>query len=456
MSFTVALSGDAIVNKRFSNCEDQRFLELIELFRGADVGFTHLETVIHDYDGPEVYPAAEAAGTWMRSPRGIADDLGWGGFDLVSHASNHALDYGYGALRQTWATLNQGGIAHAGTGETLGDARSPAYVETNNGRVALVSMTSSFPRWARAGDARSDVKGRPGVNFIRHHHEVDEATAGSICTLAEQLGWWLTREEDQIIVHKPGVHNSIDRFVVSEDVDGARLALNATDKEKNWRAIEDAARQADLTITHVHSHESEPGEELTVPPRCLRDYARECIDAGADVVVFQGSHAPLRGIELYRDRPIFYDPGDFFFQSDSTSRLPADFYERYSGEGDIDPLAATPTEGFRARGLVYPWGKSNDETGSAHGGGEDLLHPPNGMFVGPGSVVPVCTFDDESNLERIEIHPAKWFSEPKSRMGMPRAVDDEEGNEILEYLRTLCEEYDTSYSIEDGVGILLP
>ena len=128
--FSVAVTGDSIVNRRLSVYSDERFLSMIKVLRDADVAYTHLETLIHDYDGPEVYPAADAGWTWMRSPSFMAEELKWAGFDIVSHASNHSLDYSYGGLFSTWKALDKAGLPYAGTGKTLGDAREAAYLDT--------------------------------------------------------------------------------------------------------------------------------------------------------------------------------------------------------------------------------------------------------------------------------------------------------------------------------------
>jgi poly-gamma-glutamate capsule biosynthesis protein CapA/YwtB (metallophosphatase superfamily) len=63
------------------------------------------------------------------------------------------------------------------------------------------------------------------------------------------------------------------------------------------------------------------------PAKLVTNFARSCIEAGADVFIGQGSHAKPRGIELYKKRPIFYDPGDFIGMSNTVTRLPADFFE---------------------------------------------------------------------------------------------------------------------------------
>ena len=87
MNINVSLSGDSIISKKISVCREENFLKLIDVIREADVAYTHLETNILNYSDPEVYPAAEAGWTWMRSPMFLADELKWAGFDIVSHAS---------------------------------------------------------------------------------------------------------------------------------------------------------------------------------------------------------------------------------------------------------------------------------------------------------------------------------------------------------------------------------
>lgn len=68
----------------------------------------------------------------------------------------------------TMQVLRQGSAVYAGIGENLGEARAPAYLSTPHGRVALVACAATFQDDAPAGDARSDIHGRPGLNPLRH------------------------------------------------------------------------------------------------------------------------------------------------------------------------------------------------------------------------------------------------------------------------------------------------
>jgi len=51
---SIAVSGDTILTRRISSLDDSGVAAIAEIFRSADVGFTHFETVIHDYDGDSV------------------------------------------------------------------------------------------------------------------------------------------------------------------------------------------------------------------------------------------------------------------------------------------------------------------------------------------------------------------------------------------------------------------
>ncbi len=72
------------------------------------------------------------------------------------------------------------------------------------------------------------------------------------------------------------------------------------------REITRQRRPGDLAVVSIHWG-SNWGYDI---PDGHRNLARQLIDAGADVIHGHSSHHP-RGMELYRDRPIFYGCGDF-------------------------------------------------------------------------------------------------------------------------------------------------
>lgn len=49
-----------------------------------------------------------------------------------------------------------------------------------------------------------------------------------------------------------------------------------------------------------------------------------------------GAHV-LRGIEIYRDKPIFYSLGNFIAQNETIKHLPSDIYEKLKLPRDATP-----------------------------------------------------------------------------------------------------------------------
>ena len=66
------------------------------------------------------------------------------------------------------------------------------------------------------------------------------------------------------------------------------------------------------------------------------------MDAGADV--FVGMVARLRGIEIYKGKPILYSLGNFIFENWLMVPQPTEYYERYG----LGP-EALPSEAYDAR-----------------------------------------------------------------------------------------------------------
>jgi len=442
--FTLAVTGDSIINRRISVYTDPRFLSLIKILRDTDVAFTHLETAIHDYEGPEVYPAAEGGGTWMRSPNFVAEELKWAGFDIVSHASNHCLDYSYGGLKATWKALDQAGLPYAGTGQNLGEAREPTYLETDKGRVALISMSSSFARWGRAGEARRDVKGRPGLNPLRFYYVVDAKTMEMVKELTIKLGLGVWQKDKVLLFYPQGATNTVCKFVEGDEP-GVTPVADEDDVEGNLRSIRDARRQADYVIVQIHTHEFEG--TTNIPARFIPPFARACIDAGADVFVAEGSHAPIRGIEIYKNRPIFYDPGDFMFMSNTVTRLPHDFYVR-SQQGPAirsRQWEATTSEAFDDRIMAK---KAWQE-----------LNPPQ-EYVGKGiggCVIAVCTFGEDKKLTGLKLHPVSivgGFLGMGPSCGLPMQADAEAAKKIISCFTELSSPFGTEIEFMEGVGVV--
>jgi poly-gamma-glutamate capsule biosynthesis protein CapA/YwtB (metallophosphatase superfamily) len=83
------------------------------------------------------------------------------GFDWVSLANNHLLDYEEVALLDTIDHVDEVNIGHAGAGADSAAAREPSIVEVGDVRVGLCAFTDNTPEYAAgvdsAGVARIDM-----------------------------------------------------------------------------------------------------------------------------------------------------------------------------------------------------------------------------------------------------------------------------------------------------------
>jgi poly-gamma-glutamate capsule biosynthesis protein CapA/YwtB (metallophosphatase superfamily) len=210
--------------------------------------------------------------------------------DVCSLANNHALDWGLSGLDETLRTLRGVGIAPAGAGSSLASARAPAVIELpGRGRVLVFGMGARSSGIPSAWAATPD---RGGVWLLEEISP--RAAAGAVAELGRH--------------RRPG-----------------DLAVVSIHWGPNW------------------------GYEV---PRSHRQLARALIDAGFDVVHGHSTHHAI-GIEIYRDRPIFYGCGDFLSDYEGIGGkqkfrgdLPLGYFASFERGGALRALELAP---FRLR-----------------------------------------------------------------------------------------------------------
>ncbi|MCH7717756.1 MAG: CapA family protein [Gemmatimonadetes bacterium] len=423
-TMTFALTGDAIISRRLSPYKESEFIRLIEVIRSADVAFTNLEILFRTPgDG---YPAAHSGGTWMTAEPVMAKELTWAGFDLVSRANNHTMDYMAGGLRSTSRVLDEAGLVHAGAGENLAEARSPAYIETAGGRVALISVASTFSDEDRAGPQRGDTRGRPGLSPLRYNtrYEVTGEAMNALREAGRAAGF--TNLQDSDTMRFLGT-----QFVVGDEP-GRHTSVNTMDMAQIVAVVRDAKRQADWVIVTSHSHESDGSREI--PAEFLVEFTHAVVDAGADIFIGHGPHV-MRGIEIYHGKPIFYSLANFIFQNETIRFLPGDMYERYGLDADALPGELQDTR-----------------IGSSRSGG----FPGNPDYW--ESVVAVPQFTNGALVEII-LHPVTLgHGKPRAQRGRPVLADDDAGRRIIERVRDLSRAFgvNVQYDERRNVGVIRP
>jgi poly-gamma-glutamate synthesis protein (capsule biosynthesis protein) len=168
-------------------------------------------------------------------------------------------------------------------------------------------------------------------------------------------------------------------------------------------------------------------------------YARAAIDAGAQVAILQGSHAPMRGIEIYRGRPIFYDPGDLCRIGPNVEKQPADAYTRWGYGPQARKPDAGPPDVYAARDRVFGWGDMGDKK---------ILSPKALYSHEPGFFVPVCHVGADYEIKAIDLHPATWLEGSKSHRGLPALARGAKAAEIIDHLAELSSKYGTTFAVD--------
>jgi poly-gamma-glutamate synthesis protein (capsule biosynthesis protein) len=417
---TLALTGDSIIMQRLSVFKEPEFTRLFDLIRGADVAVTNLETLFHDYEMP---PAHESGGTWMRTDPPILKELVWAGFDLVSRANNHAGDFGTLGAQITSKYVREAGLVEAGVGNSLSEAREARFLETPKGRIALISAASTFTPHSRAGNTRGDMPARPGLSPLRF-------TTTYVVTpdrLAD-----LRRVASELSGNPPASGDTLNfggRRYVAGAKPGARTEPDRRDVEEITRVVKSAAALADLVIVSLHCHEG--GANRSVPADFIPVFARAVIDAGADVFVGHGPHV-LRGVEVYKGKPIFYSLSNFIFQNETVLRFPDDSYEQYALNDDAQPADYLDARYDKDR-RSFPADREYWDSVAV------LTKWQGGKFV------------------EAELHPITLgFQTPRSERGRPKLATGADAARILETMTARSKAFGAAVTVRNGVGIVVP
>jgi poly-gamma-glutamate capsule biosynthesis protein CapA/YwtB (metallophosphatase superfamily) len=262
-ALSIAVVGDVIPSRSTfpgGSPASPGFGKVVEVISGADVAVANLDTALTDRGHPREKFIN------VRTTPEVAADLKRMGFDVISLANNHVMDYGDTGLFDTLEALDSAGVQTVGAGADLEHATAPAIVEANGWRLGVLAWTSVLPTGAAASPER------PGQAPLHIH-------------TSYEVNPYLLMEEP---TSAPTVRTRVD----DADLEFARAAIAAL------------RTRVDFVVVLLHWGGG-MSDELAEYQRPL---GRALLDAGADVVV--GSHAHrVLGIETYNGKAIFYSPG---------------------------------------------------------------------------------------------------------------------------------------------------
>jgi poly-gamma-glutamate capsule biosynthesis protein CapA/YwtB (metallophosphatase superfamily) len=252
------------------------FARVRDRLRAADVVFSNLECCFYE---PEGERSLEDEGFY--APLKSAEALTFAGVHAVGNANN--VNYGAPAIRSSLRRLDEIGILHTGAGVNRDEARKPVIVERDGVRFGFLQRTSVY--WSHGHEATATY---PGVATLKAH----TAYRPQI----EQLRT-LTRPGMPPEVITWAEPAALSQF--RDDLGTLRSRANVVIASHHW-GLDHEVLAYQVEIAHT------------------------AIDAGADLVMGHGPHMPL-GIEIYKDKPIFYGAGSFSFETGHRGRTHPDW-----------------------------------------------------------------------------------------------------------------------------------
>jgi poly-gamma-glutamate capsule biosynthesis protein CapA/YwtB (metallophosphatase superfamily) len=421
-AFTLTGIGDLLYSHPMANSPDREFQQVVELIQRGDLTIGNQEGVFFDL---KTFKGQGYGNGLLWGEGTLARDMKAMGVGMVSVANNHATDWGPEGLLETCRLLDQAGIAHAGGGRTLEEARRAGILATPKGRVALISVASTFKPNAGANDAVGEVPSRPGISLLRTRRVslVTEDQMAMIRKLATALASPLhpaPAPEAQEITFDGELYRLSDK-------QGLRYDMDLYDHAGLLKSVRDAKQQADLVVFTIHAHESPTGvdDDTPEPPDFLVRLFHNAVDAGADVILGGGPHS-LRGVEIYKGKPVFYGMGVFFIKGEIKALQETAFHVFPDANGR-PPAPKPPERSVRPGGNPASW------------------------YDG---IVAATDFDN-AQAKTVRLYPLDVGNtyEP-SRRGVPHLADAANARRILEALQKDSAQFGTKISIENSVGII--
>jgi hypothetical protein len=278
--------GDMIFNEQISNLKEPDHQQLFRLMQEADIAYGNLEFSLNDH--PELQRPFYNFG----APTAFAWEVAAIGINMVSMANNHALDFGPEGLKDCLKALDHAQITHAGAGRTLAEAHEAGTtgVQSQKTKFALLSY----------------------VRYWTMKYRCKDPDAPCLSTI------------------NPAV-------ILVADKDGKVSSVEGP-LESDIQAMEDdivlAKRHNDVLLVSLHNHDVSHhrayGVQDHTPPNDEIMFHR-AVDAGADIVLGTGPHV-LRGIEIYKGKPIFYSISNFIYQYRTPLKIPVDLIHQRDTE----------------------------------------------------------------------------------------------------------------------------
>ncbi len=139
----ILISGDFCPINRveelsLEGAHDQIFNDLLPLIRQADVAVSNLECPLIENG-----KAVDKIGPALKASVQTIKSLVHAGFNVVTLANNHTMDYGEPGMKSTIRACEENGIDHVGIGRNIDEARRVLYKIVKGCKLAFVNFAEN-------------------------------------------------------------------------------------------------------------------------------------------------------------------------------------------------------------------------------------------------------------------------------------------------------------------------
>jgi hypothetical protein len=201
------------------------------------------------------------------------------------------------------------------------------------------------------------------------------------------------------------------------DVGNLSYTMDRQDFREIMQSIREGKQLSDFMVVAIHCHVNSFAFQAyshdNSTPDFLIELAHAAIDNGADVFVGHGVHT-LRGIEIYKGKPIFYGLSNFIYQNSPIPEI-------------TDPS--------------HPENNLLDRT-----------HLPDNK-----EALLATSRYEGGKLVEVRLYPVDLGidgTRPVSRNGEPLAASPQQAVRILKLVQDLSMPFGTPVEIENGVGVI--
>ncbi len=144
---------------------DEIFNDFIPVIREADIAITNLESPL-----THSLRAISKTGPAIKSDPALLKALKFAGFNLLTLANNHIMDYGNEGLEETLAHCRNGNMKWVGAGMNYSEASSTCYLQVNGKSIAIINIAEN--EWSTTAGVHP---GAHPLNPVANFYTIQEA-----------------------------------------------------------------------------------------------------------------------------------------------------------------------------------------------------------------------------------------------------------------------------------------